>query len=67
MQPKKLELEKITCDEGVALVRKYDGEFSEERLGNFLEYTGLSRDEFFMALDSFILKNLWEKKEDTCV
>ena len=58
---------KITREEGVALVRKYDGEFPEEHLDDFLEYTGLSRDEFFIALDSFRPKNLWEKKEDTWI
>ena len=58
---------KITREEGVALVRKYDGEFPEEHLGDFLEYTGLSKDNFFMALDSFRPKNLWTKKEDTWV
>jgi hypothetical protein len=56
---------KITREEGVGLVRKYDGEFPEENLGDFLEYTGLSRDDFFKALDSFRLKILWKKKEDT--
>jgi hypothetical protein len=58
---------KITREEGVALVRKYDGEFPEENLGDFLEYTGLSRDDFFKALDSFRPKILWKKKEDTWV
>jgi hypothetical protein len=54
---------KITREEGVALVRKYDGEFPEGHLGTFLEYTGLSKDDFFMALDSFRPKNLWKKNE----
>ena len=56
---------KITREEGVALIRKYDGEFPDEHLDDFLEYTGLSRGDFFVALDSFRRKNLWKKKEDT--
>jgi N-acetyl sugar amidotransferase len=58
---------KITRDEAVALVRKYDGEFPEQHLDDLLEYIGLSRDEFFVALDSFRPKNLWEKKEKAWV
>ena len=58
---------KITRDEAVALVRKYDGEFPEQHLDDLLEYIGLSRDEFFVALDSFRPKNLWEKKENAWV
>lgn len=58
---------KMTRDEAVALVRKYDGEFPKEHLGDLLEYMGLSIDEFFVTLDSFRSKNLWAKKEDTWV
>ena len=58
---------KITREEGVALTRKYDGEFPDEHLDDFLEYTGLSRGDFFVALGSFRPKNIWKKKEDTRV
>lgn len=37
----------LTRDEAVALVRKYDGEFPVRHFQTFLEYTGLSEEEFF--------------------
>ena len=55
---------KITREEGVALVRKYNGEFPKGHLGTFLEYTGLSKGHFFMVLDSFRPKKSIGKKRD---
>jgi len=37
----------ITREEGVALVRKYDGEFPRKHFAAFLEYTGLTEAEFW--------------------
>src|SRR5262249_52988530 len=54
---------KITREEAIALVRKYDGEFPQEHLSDVLEYTGLTEDELFAAIDSFRSPTLWEKRD----
>ena len=51
----------ITREEGVALVRKYDGEFPKKYFREFLEYTDLSEDYFWEIVDSFRLPHIWEK------
>ena len=51
----------ITREEGVALVRKYDGEFPKKYFREFLEYTDLSEDHFWEIVDSFRLPHIWEK------
>ena len=58
---------KITRDEAVSLVRKYDGEFPQQHLGDLLEYTGLSDEEFLTAVDSFRSPRLWEKRDGAWV
>jgi len=52
---------KITRDEGVALVRKFDAEFPTRWLGEVLEYMGLTKDQFDTTIDSFRPPHLWEK------
>jgi N-acetyl sugar amidotransferase len=54
---------KITREEGIALVRKYDGEFPQQHLSDVLEYTGLTENELFAAIDSFRSSTLWEKRD----
>ena len=54
---------KITREEAVTLVRKYDGEFPEQHLTDVLEYTGLTEGELFAAIDSFRSPALWEKRD----
>ena len=51
---------KITRDEGVELVRRYDTEFPERYFKEFLEYTDLNEDYFFKLLDQFRSPHLWE-------
>lgn len=53
--------DKITREEGVALVRKYDQEFPRKYYKEFLEYVGLSEVEFVDTVDRFRSPNLWEK------
>jgi N-acetyl sugar amidotransferase len=55
---------KITREEGVALVKKYDGEFPEKYYKTFLEYTGLSEDQFWQVVDSWRSSHLWEKENN---
>lgn len=52
----------ITRDEGVALVRRYDGEFPEKYFQTFLEYTGLTEAQFWAAADSWRSPHLWERE-----
>ncbi|QIP01746.1 N-acetyl sugar amidotransferase [Bradyrhizobium symbiodeficiens] len=53
--------EKITREEGVALVRKFDQEFPRKYFGEFLDYIGLSEAEFVATVDKFRSPHLWEK------
>lgn len=54
---------KITREEGVALVKRYDQEFPKKYFQEFLEYIDLSADNFFAAVDSFRSPHLWEKAD----
>jgi N-acetyl sugar amidotransferase len=56
---------KITREEGVALVKKYDGEFPEKYYKTFLEYTGLTEDQFWAVVDSWRSDHLWKKENST--
>ena len=47
--------------EAIQLVRKYDGEFPQKWLLDFLEYTSLSEDEFKEVIDRNRSPHLWEK------
>jgi N-acetyl sugar amidotransferase len=51
----------INREEGVALVRKYDGEFPKKYFKEFLRYLDLSEDKFFEIADTFRSPHLWEK------
>ena len=55
---------KISRDEGIALVNKYDHEFPEKYLQDFLDYTAIDKDLFFKTIDEFRNKNLWIKKSN---
>ena len=51
----------ISREEGVALVRKYDGEFPKKYFGEFLEYSNLDEGHFWEIVDCFRLPHIWEK------
>lgn len=51
---------KITREEGVALVRKYDGEFPQKYYREFLKYAGISEAEFRAIIDSWRADHIWE-------
>jgi N-acetyl sugar amidotransferase len=50
---------KITREEGVHLVRKYDQEFPEKYFADFLEYVSISEIEFWETVDSKRSPHLW--------
>ena len=51
----------LTRDEGVALVKKYDGEFPQKYFDEFLNYISVHKEEFFDIVDRFRSPHLWEK------
>jgi N-acetyl sugar amidotransferase len=53
---------KITREEGVQLVKKYDQEFPEKYFLNFLEYIDINSSEFTETVDKFRSPHLWYKK-----
>jgi len=51
----------ITRKEGVELVRKYDGEFPQKYFPWFLNYLGITEEEFTKVVDAYRPPHLWEK------
>ena len=51
----------ITRDEGIALVRRFDGEFPKRYFKEFLEYIDLSEKEFWEIIDLFRDPHIWKK------
>lgn len=50
---------KINREEGVELVRKYDQEFPNKYFADFLEYIGLTENQFHATVDRFRSPRLW--------
>jgi len=55
--------EKITREEGINLVEKYDSEFPNKYFREFLEYIDLKEEEFFSTIDNFRSPHLWAKED----
>jgi N-acetyl sugar amidotransferase len=53
---------KITREEAVHLVQKYDHEFPQRYFSEFLEYINITESEFWNTVDKFRSPHLWEKK-----
>jgi len=53
---------KITREEGIALVKKFDCEFPSNYFTDFLEYVNLEEDAFHCTVDSFRSEHLWTKR-----
>ncbi len=49
-------------NEGISLVKKYDGEFPIKYFEEILDYLNLSRDQFWKTIDKFRSQHLWIKK-----
>tara|TARA_B100000963_G_scaffold266236_1_gene234425 strand:+ start:12719 stop:13903 length:1185 start_codon:yes stop_codon:yes gene_type:complete len=54
----------LTRDEGVQLVKKFDGEFPEKYFKVFLEYCDISEELFWEVIDSWRSDHLWGKDKD---
>lgn len=57
----------LTREEGVALVRRYDGEFPLKYFKDFLEYLNITEKEFWEVIDYYrsLSPHVWQKKNDT--
>lgn len=54
---------KITRDEGIALVRRYDGEFPRRYYDEFLDYCGIDDEQFQSVMDSWRADHIWVKDD----
>lgn len=54
---------KITREEGIALVRKYDTEFPGRFFDEMLEYMGITAERFHEVVDAARSEHLWEKRD----
>lgn len=51
----------ITRDEGVALVKRYDGEFPQKYFNEFLEYLDITEDQFWEVCNRYRSEHIWKK------
>ena len=54
---------KISREEGIMLVKKFDGELSKKYFQVTLDYMSLSGKEFWEVIDSWRSPHIWEKTE----
>lgn len=52
----------ITREEGIALMKRYEGEFPKKYFKEFLEYLDISEEHFWNVVDTWRAPHLWEKK-----
>src|SRR3989339_874085 len=53
---------KITREEGVMLVKKFDGEFPKRYFQEFLDYCGITEEAFWETADAWRSPHLWERE-----
>ena len=56
--------QKITREEGISLVHKYDHEFPDQFHNDFLDYFEMNSEEFFNTIDKFRNPEIWKKDGD---
>jgi len=54
----------ITRDEGIALVKRFDGEFPKQYLKDCCDYMSISVEEFHNTIDKFRSPHLWIRNFD---
>lgn len=52
----------LTREEGISLMKKYEGEFPQKYFKDFLEYLNISEKYFFKIVDSWRLPHIWKIK-----
>ena len=55
--------QRITREEGVALVKRFDGEFPKRNFQTWLEYLNLTEDEWWMIVNLYRQPHIWKKKK----
>ena len=55
----------ISRDEGINLVKEYDGRCGEKYIKDFCKYISITIDEFWRVVDKFVNKKLFEKDSKT--
>lgn len=53
----------ITREEGIALVKRFDGEFPDKYFNEVMEYIGMEPDHFMKLCDKFRSPHLWKKEQ----
>jgi len=56
--------EDITRDEGINLVKKFDGEFPNLYIDEILNHLNIKKDDFLKSLDKFRPMHLWKKTKE---
>lgn len=54
---------KITRDEGLKLVKEYEGKIPEKYMADFLQDMGITRKEFYKIVDKFANKDIFKKDD----
>ena len=54
----------ITRDEATALIKKYDNEFPIKYFNEFLEFTGISEEDFWNVANKWRNESIWIKKNE---
>ena len=54
----------LTREEGMKLIKEYEGKLPEKFLNEFLEYWNMSKDEFLKIAERFTNKELFKKDSD---
>lgn len=54
----------LTREEGVELIKKFDGEFPKKYYQIFLDYCGITEQEFEKFVDAWRSSHIWTKKSD---
>lgn len=52
----------ITRDEGVALIKRFDGEFPVKYMQDCCDYMGITTDDYNEVIEKFRTPHLWEKR-----
>jgi N-acetyl sugar amidotransferase len=55
----------LTKEEGLALIRRFDGEYPIRYEKEFLDYISMEKDEFMSLCDKFRSEHLWKKTGDS--
>ncbi|MBU1196105.1 MAG: N-acetyl sugar amidotransferase [Proteobacteria bacterium] len=53
----------LTREEGIALMKRYEGEFPQRYFKEFLEYLDITEEHFWDVVDSWRAEHLWHKVE----